>query len=121
MNGGIINECNGKNVSDQFESINVTLPLEMLLMSRESSQQERDEVIMRKMSDEMLNTIPIQLEMEGDRIYEREWLQQRDDIMYNLNAETERIIEAFECLGHGDTGDDSDPCDLIDDTFDELY
>ncbi len=47
--------------------------------------------------------------------------QQRDDIMHNLNAETERIIEAFECLDHGDPENDSDPSDLIDETSNEFY
>ncbi len=44
---------------------------------------------MREMSDGMLAALPAQLEMDGEHAYERDWLQQRDDIMHNLNAETE--------------------------------
>jgi hypothetical protein len=81
---------------------------EMLLMSRESSQQQCDEIIMREMSDEMMADLSARLELEGDQVHDQVLLQQEYDIMYEMNVATDRIIEAFELLHHGDSSDDDE-------------
>jgi hypothetical protein len=64
-----------------------------------------------EMAREMLDALPVQLELDEQRDYDQTTLQRRDDILHHMNAETERIIAAFGRLDHGDLEDNSDHYD----------
>jgi hypothetical protein len=95
---------------------------DIILMLHESSQTESCDHIMRIIDDDIEDqkSEKQKMEQEAQDYYDHEREQLRDDIQYEENAATDRIIEAFGGLFH-DGEDDSVASDRFEEDNTEYY
>ncbi len=91
------------------------LPPDVIFMHQDYNEDDYNLQIMFEIEEE--NDL---LEIAEQRQHEYESLQMRDDIIRQMNAETEQIIAAFESLEHGDN-DNSEFYDRVDEVTAAFY
>ncbi len=86
---------------------------DLILMVRDLTQQESQEdqnlKTMRAMDEERTPAIQasLTLELNEQRAHDEELSQLHDDVLYHINASTEKVIAAFENLDHSSDSDNS--------------
>jgi hypothetical protein len=77
-------------------------------MLQDNDQLESDEKLVNILDKEKLNNIQHELEQDEELIHEYEKNQMEDDILYELNDATERIIANFENMNTEEIEDEID-------------